>query len=228
MSATTKIAVHSLADLKNTTDDALPNYLTSIRFRQSHRLTDIRLALGYTAVVLAGALFYFDWKHGWDASKAYTGPAVAAYFLLNGAFSYWMWMVEKGCVFEGEGKSGKIRISTSSKKHDPTYYLSVTSTPFSKNSKSAPPETRHVSAPFARWFTADGYFIAKPFQQWLASNVPVVGDADPNNVVEEIGRGNLAEQSTGGVDVEEMLKVMGAAGSTGAKAKGGSGRRRKG
>ncbi|KAK4994389.1 hypothetical protein LTR28_000893, partial [Elasticomyces elasticus] len=29
-----------------------------------------------------------------------------------------------------------------------------------------------------------------PFQQWLASAVPIVGDADPNNVVEEIGRGS--------------------------------------
>jgi hypothetical protein len=43
-----------------------------------------------------------------------------------------------------------------------------------------------------RWFTADGYFIAKPFQQWLASEVPVIGAADPNNVVEEIGRGSSA------------------------------------
>jgi hypothetical protein len=70
----------------------------------------VRLALGYSAVAIAGALFYFDWKHGWDASKAYTGPAVAVYFVLNMAFSYWMWGVEKGCVFEGEGRGGiKVR-----------------------------------------------------------------------------------------------------------------------
>jgi hypothetical protein len=43
-----------------------------------------------------------------------------------------------------------------------------------------------------RWFTADGFFTAKPFQQWLASEVPVIGAADPGNVVEEIGRGSSA------------------------------------
>jgi hypothetical protein len=125
MSATQKIAVHSLSgkklytsqhrnltnppDLKNTTDDALPNYLHSLKFRQIHTQTDVRLALGYAAVTIAGALFWFDWKFGWDSSKPYTAPAVAAYFILNGAFSYWLWVVEKGVVYEGEGKTGKVR-----------------------------------------------------------------------------------------------------------------------
>jgi hypothetical protein len=128
MSATQKIAVHSLAgnsrlhpnishhtnsssDLKNTTDDALPNYLHSLKFKQIHTQTDVRLALGYSAVVIAGVLFYFDWKLGWEATKPYTAPAVIAYFLLNGAFSYWLWFVEKGVVYEGEGKTGKVRSS---------------------------------------------------------------------------------------------------------------------
>lgn len=99
-----------LPDLKNTTDDALPNYLHSLKFRQIHTQTDVRLALGYTAVAIAGALFYFDWKFGWEASKPYTAPAVVAYFLLNGAFTYWMWFVEGGVVYEGEGKTGKVRL----------------------------------------------------------------------------------------------------------------------
>lgn len=97
-------------DLKNTTDDALPNYLHSLKFKQIHTQTDVRLALGYVAVAIAGALFYFDWKFGWEASKPYTAPAVVAYFLLNGAFTYWLWFVEKGVVYEGQGKTGKVHI----------------------------------------------------------------------------------------------------------------------
>jgi hypothetical protein len=132
MSAQQKIAVHSLSgnysmraktvrtyankllpDLKNTTDDALPNYLHSLKFRQIHTQTDVRLALGYVAVIIAGALFYFDWKFGWEASKPYTAAAVAAYFILNGAFSYWLWFVEKGVVYEGEGKTGRVSLAPS-------------------------------------------------------------------------------------------------------------------
>lgn len=83
-----------------------------------------------------------------------------------------------------------------------------------------------------RWFTADGYFIAKPFQQWLASEVPVIGAADPNNVVEEIGRGNGAEQGTQTFNVNssnaaEILEHLKASGANIGGASGGSQRRRK-
>ncbi|KAH9873900.1 hypothetical protein IAQ61_004527 [Plenodomus lingam] len=214
MSATQKIAVHSLPDLKNTTDDALPNYLNSLKFKQIHTQTDVRLVLGYSAVIIAGALFYFDWKFGWEASKPYTLPAVVAYFVLNGVFSYWLWFVEKGVVYEGEGKTGKIRISSSTKKHIPIYECDVVYTPAPYASN--PQQKLHIRAPMTRWFTADGHFVARPFQQWIASEVPVVGAADPNNVVEEIGRGSSGMDSTlnlnatNAMDVLEQLKASGA------------------
>ncbi len=89
-------------DLKNTTDDAIPNYLTSLKFKQSHFLTDVRLSLGYAAVVIAAATFYLDYKFGWDKTKEWTLWAVVAYFILNGALTYWIWGIEKGKVFTGE------------------------------------------------------------------------------------------------------------------------------
>lgn len=92
--------------------------------------------------------------------------------------------------------------------------------------ESNPPQKIRIRTPFTRWFTADGYFIAKPFQQWLASEVPVIGAADPNNVVEEIGRGSETERvlnvtGNNAIDILEQLKA------SGAKAAPGSGRRRK-
>lgn len=106
--ATTKISPYDLPSLKNTTDDALQNYLTSIGFAQSHYLTDIRLALGYVAVLIGAGTFVADYKLGWDATKDWTAVAVVVYFALNGAFTYWIWAVERGMVFEGERKGGKV------------------------------------------------------------------------------------------------------------------------
>jgi hypothetical protein len=88
-------------DLKNTTDDALPNYLTSLKFEQSHFLTDVRLALGYSAVVIAAITFYYDYTLGWDETKAFTFWAVVAYFILNGALTLWIWVAERGKIFIG-------------------------------------------------------------------------------------------------------------------------------
>lgn len=40
---------------------------------------------------------------------------------------------------------------------------------------------KEIEAPFTTFFTADGYFVAKPFQQWLATSIETIGDADPKN-----------------------------------------------
>ena len=208
MSAPTKISVYSipgeyvlqlgnssanhLQDLKHTTDDALPNYLTSLKFKQDHRYSDVRLALGWSAVAIAGVLFYFDWKFGWDATKAWTLPSVLVYFLLNGAFTYWIWFVEKSIVFMGERQGSKLEISTSTKKHTGIYYVKAR---YTTSTDSSSWKEVKAEAPFTRWFSSDGFFVAKPFQQFLASEVPTIGEADPSNVVEEIGRGSETKSS---------------------------------
>ncbi|OQV08887.1 hypothetical protein CLAIMM_13099 isoform 2 [Cladophialophora immunda] len=106
-----KVALYSVNDLKNATDDAIAPYLTTLpkpyAFRQEHTTTNVKLALGYTAVLIAGVLFYADWKLGWDATKAYTAPACVAYFVLNSALTYWIWAVEAGTVFVGVRDGGQ-------------------------------------------------------------------------------------------------------------------------
>lgn len=67
----------------------------------------------------------------------------------------------------------------------------------------------HLKAPFTRWFTSDGFLVAKPFQQWLASEVSVIGEADPANVVEEIGRGSQTETQNINVNASNIAQVLG-------------------
>lgn len=91
-----------MIDCKNTTDDALQNYLTSLKFRQTHFLTDVKLALGYVAVIIAGITFAYDYKLGFEKTRYYTIGTVLVYFLLNGIFTYWTYFVEKDTIFMGE------------------------------------------------------------------------------------------------------------------------------
>jgi len=186
-----QVSPYSIPDLKSTSDDALPNYLSSLKFVEDHTYTDVRLALGYTAVAIAGVLFYADWKLGWEATKAYTLPAVVIYFLINGAFTYWTYFVERGAVFVGKRDGVKITIASATpKKYEPIYELTIRT----QESPSSLVTEKKVSASFTRWFTSDGFFVAKPFQQWLASTIEAVGKADPSNVIEEIGRGSEIEK----------------------------------
>ena len=94
-------------DLKNTSDDAIPNYLNSLKFKQTHRLIDVRLSLGYSAFLTAAACFAWDYKLGFDRTKYWTAAAVILYVILNACMTGWMTFVEKGVVYEGVAPSGE-------------------------------------------------------------------------------------------------------------------------
>ncbi|KAL2019496.1 hypothetical protein VTK56DRAFT_9612 [Thermocarpiscus australiensis] len=205
-----RITVYNLADLKNTSDDAIPNYLNSLHFTQSHRLTDGRLALGYVSLLLAAACFAWDYKLGFDATKHLTAGAVALYFLLNGALTAWLLYVERGTVYEGTappsagGEKLKLRIATATRKHVPTYHVTVEI--FSSSSgkeKKEKKETLEISRSFTEWFDAAGHFVAAPFQSMLASSVPVIGRLDPKRVVAPPG-----EAAASAAYTPEMLDAL--------------------
>lgn len=103
-----------LPDLKNTSDDAIPNYLNSLNFTQSHFLTDVRLGLGYSAFAIAAACFAWDYQLGFESTKYFTAAAVALYTLVNGALTLWITFREKGIIYEGVTPTGeKVCISSS-------------------------------------------------------------------------------------------------------------------
>lgn len=97
----------TVPDLKNTTDDAIPNYLNSLKFKQAHHLTDVRLALGYGSFVIAAACFAWDYQFGFEATKLWTTAAVAIYGVLSWALTFWMSNVEAGTIYQGTLPSGE-------------------------------------------------------------------------------------------------------------------------
>ncbi|KAB5580910.1 microsomal signal peptidase 25 kDa subunit-domain-containing protein [Coniochaeta sp. 2T2.1] len=178
MASQEKITVYNLADLKNTSDDTIPVYLNSLKFVQSHTLTDVRLALGYSALAIAGACFAWDYKLGFEDTKYYTAAAVAVYTVLNTALTLWIWKREKGVVYVGTAPSGEtVTIATSTTKHDPTYHLTITISP-----KFGTPQTTTISRPFNTWFDGAGHFVPAPFQTMLATAIPAVGKLDPKRL----------------------------------------------
>ncbi len=215
-------------DLKNTTDDAIPNYLNSLSFTQSHTLTNTRLALGYSALATAAACFFWDYKLGFDATKPYTALAVALYTLLNGAFTYWLLYVERGTVYVGTAPSGEtLRIRTATPKKDtPEYDVTVEVT--GKNGGKT--EVVKFTRGFEGWFDAAGGFVAAPFQGMLAGAVPVVGRCDPKRAREAVG-GDVG-LAAGAAYSAEMLEVLakaqeGEGEGTGAEVEKKGGKRRK-
>jgi len=76
----------------------------------------------------------------------------------------------------------------------------------------------NCQAPFMQWFTADGFFVAKPFQKWLAASIPIIGEADPKSLAEDTGKTDVQAGSVQAPTTEDV--------ATSAKRDGG--KRRKG
>lgn len=62
----------------------------------------------------------------------------------------------------------------------PIYNLTITTTPKGGKGKAVT-----IKKPFTQWFDKAGHFVVLPFQQMLASNISLVGNADPSKVVED-------------------------------------------
>jgi signal peptidase complex subunit 2 len=140
----------------------------------------VRLALGYSAFALCAATFYWDYTYGFDSTKLYTTIAVAIYTCLNTFLTFWIWGVEKNTVYVGTHKSSgtKIQVQTKTDKFKAVYRVTVIST-----TKDGNVTTKKIDKAFSGWFDAAGHFVTRPFQQMLASNVDVIGEVDPKNVV---------------------------------------------
>jgi hypothetical protein len=81
----------------------------------------------------------------------------------------------------------QLRIATSTNKIDPLYDVTIKYTTSPTQSGQEPQwQEIKLKAEFRKWFSADGYFVARPFQHFLASSIPIVGEADPKNAAEYI------------------------------------------
>ena len=82
-------------------------------------------------------------------------------------------------------------------KHTPVYNIKV-----EYSNGEGKRKTLELSSPFTRWFDVNGFFVAKPFQQWLASEIPLIGLVDFKN---KSSNATLAASKSGvSEDVEPM------------------------
>jgi hypothetical protein len=84
------------------------------------------------------------------------------------------------------------------------------------SSNGSEPSSWQIRTPFTTFFTRDGFFVAQPFQQWLATTIEVVGNADSKNASRD-ERDNLAAPTAGVFTIDDSTGDVDA---TGAESKG--------
>ncbi|KAK6456679.1 signal peptidase complex subunit 2 [Scheffersomyces xylosifermentans] len=162
MSASKKVNLNSVADLRQNTDDNLPSVLTELGYDESFKLIDTKLALGYSTVVIAGLLFLVDKKYDFKQSYGVTVFSVVLYFIIS-SILYYINYTNKNVKYVGYTEKGKkIVIATWSSKYDPIYNVRVTLD--GKNTFTA-------QLKFNQFFDIVGYFNRDAFKELLLAEI---------------------------------------------------------
>ncbi|KAF9989036.1 Signal peptidase complex subunit 2 [Mortierella antarctica] len=176
-----KVDKSSLPDLKNACDEAVKEYLeTKAGYRQSHRHTDIKLALGYVGCAFAAAGSYYGYIHPFElpATKFWTLVTVVLYYLFNVLMMAYAYLVEKNTIFSGSKITPTgtqvISVGSSIKNYDPYYELEIqmdftgssttSSSGSSKTTKARKATHQHFSTAFRFWFDEDGVLAQDLFE----------------------------------------------------------------
>jgi len=180
-----KINNAHLREIKDALDDAIKRMLTRPdQFKQNHMHTDVKLALGWGAVLAAGATGLYGYLVEFEKSKIGVAVGVALYMILSTLQYLYQWFVEKDVIFVGKRRSVAGRIETerlilTSKlnpkpRTNPTYTLTLSYKRTTNGGKtllhSASPKPM-VETPVARWFDKEGNMDVPGFEAWVGDLV---------------------------------------------------------
>lgn len=135
-----------------------------------------------------------------------------------------MTFIEKDIIYVGTNPQGdKIQISSKTTKNVPFYNLTITTYLKTQPQQS---QSQILKKPFSEWFNKAGYFVPLSFQQMLASNIPLIGAADPIRIISTVAEKkseskvneNLKDERTGekqfkpsaessGIDVRQASNI---------------------
>ncbi|KAH9036193.1 microsomal signal peptidase 25 kDa subunit-domain-containing protein [Lactarius pseudohatsudake] len=108
-----KVNNASPAELKNALDDAIKRFLSRPDlFKQIHLHTDVRLALGWSGVFVAGATAFYSWRLEFEQSKTVMWIGLIVYIILTLLQTLYAYFVEGDIIFVGKRKTFDKRIVT--------------------------------------------------------------------------------------------------------------------
>ncbi|KAJ7750993.1 microsomal signal peptidase 25 kDa subunit-domain-containing protein [Mycena maculata] len=194
-----KVNNFSTTELKNACDDAVKRYLSRPElFKQIHQHTDVRLALGWLSVFVAGGTGLYGYKVEFEQSKPVVWAGLILYMLLTFTQTLYAYFIEGDIVFVGKRKTFSKRIMTEritlSSRTLPVSFLSKSppASSFSAVGPATPPQYRlaltyvrstsanksllakgktQAAAPYSLFFDAAGTMDFDAFERWVGELV---------------------------------------------------------
>lgn len=160
------INVYAIPELRQALDEALPSTFARLKYKQSFKLIDAKLALGYSMAAVAAVSFLLDKKFKYSEVLAYQKILLVAYGGLSVLYWYFTKYIEKSTIYKGKSPEGKkVSVKTRFEKKEPVYLVD-----FHQD------DNAHLSVglPVTEVFNEAGYLQNELLFQWLESQLKVL------------------------------------------------------
>lgn len=194
----TKINNMNASDLKNACDDALKRFLSHPElFRQNYIHTDVRLALGWSSVLVAFGTGLYGWKIDFEKSKPVVWAGVILYVILSILQTLYAYFIERDIVFLGKRKTfdkrivtERITITSQTVPHSlkpttgkpspcPSYNFTISYLRSASSGKSILAKGKvSKTRPYNELFDEDGMLDITIFETWVGQSVEDVMDGE--------------------------------------------------
>jgi len=179
-----KVNNASVIELKNALDDAIKRFLSRPDlFKQINLHTDVRLALGWSGVIVAGATAFYSYRLEFEQAKPMIWIGLIVYIILTLSQAIYAYFIEGEIIFVGKRKTFDKRIVTeritlssrtkpSTPQNPPAYTLSLTyrrSTNAGKSLLNRGQATE--SRPYTAFFDDEGVLDHDHFERWVGEIV---------------------------------------------------------
>ncbi|KAI9488192.1 microsomal signal peptidase 25 kDa subunit-domain-containing protein [Zychaea mexicana] len=152
--------------IKNAVDDQVRKHFGSDKsgYVEGHVHTDIKLLLGYSSCILAGAAFLFEYYTSFQEAKPVLLCSVIVFWLLQGVSWAYSIFVEQNEIFVGykndpktRDRQGILTISSEMSRYSPMYTIHMQYQDQILHKTTKIKLEKNVSS----WFTEDGVLAAE-------------------------------------------------------------------
>lgn len=163
------VNVYSIKEVAQRLDDEVPIVFHRLGYKQSFKLIDTKLFLGYSIAVVAGISFILDKKFGHNNVIQYQRILVISYFVLSLLFWYFTKFIEKSTLYIGR-KNNKDG-TTVTFKRDFKEAVPVYKTVFILKDKQNQSKSLSVDLQINKVFNENGYLQTDLFFQWVKKQI---------------------------------------------------------
>ena len=113
--------------MRTTCNENLSTSFSALGYEESFTFVDTKLVVGYSCAAIAGLLYFYDKKYGFEKTYNLTILCLVIYFILS-LFYYYLTNTDKyaNVNYIGYDKgNSKVLVATWTTKYDPVYYMRI-------------------------------------------------------------------------------------------------------